>query len=104
MMVFEKIKTKFGEIKFFKTKEASFNIETINPKTRLPTGYLKNSKGILIMIEGNANSNKGKIKKGSVITIKPKEKFWLENKSNKKIKYLAIDIPPIKEKNIVWLE
>jgi len=101
-MKIESIKTKFGKIKFFKTKEASFNIETILPKKKPPTFYLKRSNGYLIIVKGNANSSKGKLKKGDFIKIKPKEKFWIENNSNKNLKYLAIDIPPVDESGIVW--
>ena len=103
-MKVERVKTKFGNIKFFKTKEASFNIETIKPKTELPEFYLKKSKGILIMLEGVADSTKGRLKKGDIITIKPKERFKIKNNERKKLKYLAIDIPPVNEKDIVWLE
>ncbi len=103
-MDIENIKTKFGRIKFFQTKEISFNIETINPKNKLPTCYLKKSNGYLIMIKGRAKSSKGKLKEGDFIKIKPKEKFWIENNTKKQIKYLAIDIPPVKDNDIVWLK
>jgi len=101
-MKIENIKTKFGKIKFFKTKEVSFNIETILPKKKLPTFYLKKSNGYLIIIEGKCKSSKGILKKGDFIKIKPKEKFWIENNSNKKLKYLAMDIPPVTDEGIVW--
>ncbi len=103
-MKIENIKTKFGKIKFFKTREASFNIETVKPKKKLPTCYLKKNYGYLIIIDGKARSSKGNLKKGDFIKIKPKEKFWIENSSNKNLKYLAVDIPPVKEKDIVWLK
>ena len=36
--------------------------------------------------------------------IKPKQKVIMENKSKKATKYLAIEIPPIKKGDLVWLE
>lgn len=103
-MVIENIKTKFGNIKYFETKEASFNIETIKPKSKVPLFYLKRNTGYLIIIEGKCKTPKGNLKEGDFIKIKPKEKFWLENLTNNKLKYLAIDIPPVKDGDIVWLE
>lgn len=103
-MKVENIKTKFGNIQFFKTKEASFNIETIKPKSKVPLFYLKRNTGYLIIIKGQCNTPKGNLKEGDFIKIKPKEKFWLENNANKELKYLAIDIPPVKDEDIVWLE
>ena len=49
-MEIENIKTKYGNVKYFETKEASFNIETILPKKKLPTVYLKKSTAYLIII------------------------------------------------------
>lgn len=103
-MKIENIKAKYGSIKFFRTKEASFNIETILPKKRLPKVYLKRNKAILMILEGTLNTPKGKLKKDDVVTIKPRQRFWMENNSNKKAKFLAIDIPPIREKDIVWVK
>lgn len=100
-MEIEKTKTKSGEIKFFKTKEASFNIETIKPRDKFPTFYLKRNTGGVIIIKGHAGSSKGKLKEKDFIKIKPKEKFWIKNNTNKEIKYLAVDIHPAKEKDIV---
>ena len=48
-MDIEKIKTKSGSIRFFKTKEASFSIETINPKSKLPDCYLKRNTGDILI-------------------------------------------------------
>ena len=104
MAKIEKIKAKYGSIKFFRTKEASFNIETILPKKKLPKVYLKRNKAILMVLEGVLHTPKGRLKKDDVVIIKPKQRFWLENKSNKKAIFLAIDIPPIREQDIVWLE
>ncbi|MBU2562305.1 MAG: hypothetical protein KKF68_01450 [Nanoarchaeota archaeon] len=101
-MKINKVKTNFGNIRFFETSEASFNVETILPKKKLPVCYLKKSKGYLIILEGKGKSSKGGLKKGDFIKIKPKEKFWIENNSNKKLKYLARDILPIDEDGIVW--
>lgn len=102
-MEIENIKTNNGKIKFFKTREASFNIETILPKRKLPTFYLKRNTGYLIVLEGMIDSPKKRLKKGDWTKIKPKQRFWLENKTNKKAKFLAIDVPPIKEGDIVWI-
>ena len=99
----ENIKAEYGSIKFFKIKEASFNIETILPKKKLPEVYLKRNKAMLMVLEGILHTPIGKMKKDEIVTIKPKERFWLENKSNKKAVFLAVDIPPIREKDIVWV-
>ena len=103
-MKIKNIKTSYGKINYFDTKEASFNIETILPKKKTPTFYLKKSYGYLIIIKGELYTPKGKLKENEIIKIKPKQKFWMENKSNKKVKIMAIDIPPTKEKDIVWLQ
>lgn len=102
-MKIEKIKTNFGEIKFFETKEASFNIETIKPKSKLPKCYLKRNNGYLIVLESNIKFNGKILKKGDFINIKRKHKMFIENNSNKSAKYLAIDIPPIKKGDLVFI-
>ena len=101
-MKIEEIKKDYGGIKQFDTEEASFNIETILPKKKTPSFHLKKSYGYLIVIKGILSTPKGKIRKNEMARIKPKEKFWMENKSDKPVKILAIDIPPTKEEGIVW--
>ncbi len=103
-MKIEKIKTEYGEIKFFRLKDTSFNFEILLPKKKVPLFYLKRNRGYLIMIEGEINTPKGKLKKGDFIGIKPKQKFWMENRSKKKAKYLAIDIPAIKKGDLVFIK
>jgi mannose-6-phosphate isomerase-like protein (cupin superfamily) len=100
----ESIKSEYGSIKFFRAKEASFNIETILPKRELPRVYLKRNKTILMVVEGILNSPKGKLKKDDVVNIKPRQRFWLKNNSNKIAKFLAIHIPPLKDRDIVWVK
>lgn len=102
-MKIEKIKTKYGKIKYFETAEASFNIETILPKKKIPKFYLKRNTAHIIMLEGTLKSPRKILKKGDFIKIKPKQKFWLENKSNKIAKFLSVDIPPVKDKDIKWI-
>jgi mannose-6-phosphate isomerase-like protein (cupin superfamily) len=103
-MAVENIKTKYGKIRYFETKEASFNIETVLPKKKIPKFYLKRNTAHVIILEGILNSPRGKLKKGDFIKIKPKQKFWLENKTNKTAKFLSVDVPKIKDSDIVWLE
>ena len=103
MMKTEKIKTEYGEIEYFETENISFNLETILPKMRTQTFYLKRSYGYLIVIDGTLNSPCGMIKEKEVVIIKPKQKFWMENKTDKEVKFLAIDIPKAEESDVVWL-
>lgn len=100
----ERIKTKYGEINYFETDEASFNIETILPKKKLPPFHLKNNYAYLIILEGKVNSNKGELEKGDFMKIKPKETFWMKNNSDEIVKFLSIDIPPVEDNDIIWEE
>ena len=103
-MEVEKIKREYGEVTWFETDEASFNIEKVLPKKKIPPFYLKKSTGYKIILEGTLQSPKKLLKKGDVIVIKPKQKFWLENNSDKPAKFLAVDIPPIEDDSeVVWL-
>ena len=103
-MKLKKIKTKFGGIRFFETKEASFNIETLNQCSKTPKLYLKNNEGYLIMLDGNIRFGNKKLKRGDFIKIKKRHIICLENKTNKKAKYLAIDIPPVKKGDLIFLK
>lgn len=102
-MKIENIKTEYGNVRYFETEEASFNIETISPKKKLPEVYMKRSFAYLIIIKGQGKSSHGILKEGDFIKLKPKEKFWMENKLDNELKFLAIDIPPIKDEDIVWV-
>ncbi len=103
-MEVESIKTGYGNVKYFETEEASFSTETILPKKKLPEVYMKRSFAFLIIIKGRGKSSHGILKEGDFVRLKPKEKFWMENESNNELKFLAIDIPPIKDEDIVWTE
>lgn len=99
----ENIKTKYGNVKYFETEEASFNIETISPNKKLPEVYMKRSTAYITIIKGHGKSSHGTLKEGDFIKLKPKEIFWLENESDEELKFLAIDIPPIEDEDIVWV-
>ncbi len=99
----KKIKTNYGTIEYFKTKEAGFNIETVKPKKGFKC-YLKRSVGILYVLEGKAKFNKGLLKKGDLTKFKPREKIIINNVYNKPFKFIGVDIPPAKKGDIVWLK
>jgi len=99
----EKIKTEYGFIEYFETDNVSFNLETILPKKRTPEFYLKRNYGYLIVIDGILNSPDGVMKEKDVVIIKPKQKFWVENQTDKEVKFLAVDIPKVEESDVVWL-
>ncbi len=99
----KKIKTDFGSIEFINTKKATIGIEKINPNKSIKC-YLKKSMGIVVVLEGQAKSNKGIMKKDMIFKFKPREKIIINNIYKKPFIYLAIDIPPVKENEVVWLK
>jgi len=97
-------KTDYGDGKFFRTKEASFGVETLFPGKRVPTFHLKRNYNYVIILEGTVQSPTKKLEAGDMIVVKPEEHFWLENKTDKTAKYLFVDIPPTEEGDLVWVK
>ena len=99
-----KVKTDYSEVKFFQTKEASFGIETLLPKKRVPTFYLERNVNYLIILEGTVLSPTKELRKGVTLEVKPGEHFWLETKTDKTVKYLFVDIPQVEEGDLMWIK
>lgn len=99
----EKLKFFWGEfIVLARTKKLSVGIDVVFPdkETDDENTYLKKGIAIFYIIKGRGFCGNKSVKKGDLIKVKQGGKINFKNNSQKKLRVIAIYLPPYKETNI----